>query len=266
MHNTTVRIASKLYFDLWKKGNSVAGLSGDKLIAVYCMLKHHRNNKIKYFAHKANNNKTVSDYALLRKQTPLSLSVLKKYVPVLIDMGLCHFDNGDFVLLGGEKTKELYNSYKLVPVKIGENLSTTICYVMGVRIFAEHKEQTAQIKRKKHRSELLRQGVNPKNLKQYKSAQKVLKKYGKETIIDKVILSNEGYALLKDETRDNKSKGQYWKKKLINSNIIKTERRYLPLQEVPYSELLNNKYYNKYVYRRGWVCEELISSFSPILP
>jgi hypothetical protein len=122
MNKKVARISSKLYFDLYQKG-------GDKLIAVYVILKTSRNGEIKYYSHKSKNNKFVGGFSLLRSKTNLTLHSIKKYVPILIDMGLCFIDkNGDFVMIGNEKIKDLYNSRKLVPINIGVNLSETSLY------------------------------------------------------------------------------------------------------------------------------------------
>lgn len=213
------RISSKLYFALFQKG-------GDKLISVYSILKTSREGKSHYLSYKSKNNKTVSGYALLRSQTNLSLNTIKKYVPILIDMGLCSIDSdGNVLLLGNRKTKEIYGN-KLVPIQIGINLTKTAYNCMIVRLKSAEKQQLHQISVKNHRSELLRQGKNPKNLKQYQQAKKLIKKLGtsKIEVNSNVVLSLQGYATLKDGTKDNKSKGSYWKKIMKNNCGLKTKR------------------------------------------
>ena len=165
MEKRIARLNSRLYFDLLVRG-------GDKLIAVYSILKTSRNGEVKYYAYKSKNNKFVSGYALLRAKTSLTLHIIEKYVPMLIDMGLCFIDkNGDFVLLGNDKTNELYNSRKLVPVTIGANITETVLFSFAVRSFSAEKKQQTEINKKLTRSEVISQGANPRNLKEYKKTQ-----------------------------------------------------------------------------------------------
>lgn len=262
MNKKIVRISSRLYFDLFQRG-------GDKLIAVYCTIKSSREFD-KYYSYTSKNNKILCGYSLLRAKTTLTLHVIKSYVPILIDMGLCSIiDNGDFYILGGEKIKELYDSKKLVPILIGSNLNNTADNVMSVRLHAEHNEQQRQINKKQYRSELLKQASNPTNYKLFKKAQRLLKKLGEEkiTIVDTVVLSNQGYALLKNGSEDKKSMGGYWKSKLVKKGIITSERRFKKLQKMTYSEYLTYKSFysnNKAVFKNGFLCEEQIASLSPI--
>lgn len=258
-----VRISSKLYFDLFDKG-------GDRLIAVYSILKSSRNGEIKYYSYKAKNNKFIGGYSLLRAKTNLTLHCIETYVSILIEMGLCYIhSNGDFVVLGGEKIKELYNCKKLVPILIGKNMTDTSYNVMSVRIHSAQKQQEREIKLKQNRSELLKQASNPTNFKLHKKALKAVKKYGKEiTVLDKTVLSNQGYAYLKDGSTDNKSKGAYWKKKLKENGIVKTRRRFTLLGEISYSEYSQLKSSGtknrRLTYVNGNLAEEEVSSFSSV--
>lgn len=259
MDNKIARISSKLYFDLFQKG-------GDRLIAVYSILKTSRESD-KYYSYTAKNNKFVGGYSLLRAKTTLTLHSIEKFVPMLIDMEICRINNnGDFYILGGEKTKELYSSRKLVPIKIGKNLNDTADNAMSVRVFSAKHQQERQIVKKQNRSELLSQLSNPLL---YKKAKRLLKKLdGKEiTILDEVVLSNQGYAYLKNGTEDNKSMGCYWKQKLVKKGIVKSERRYTKKQKMSFVEYItfkNNYPHNKAVYRNGFLCKEEIATLNPI--
>jgi hypothetical protein len=263
MSNSIVRIPSLCYFSLSERG-------GDKLAAVYATLRHFKNGGIKYYAYTAKNNKFVGGYSLLRSKTNLSLSTLHKHVPVLIDMGLCSFHgNGDFVMLGGNKLKELYSSYKLVPILIGENLSKTQSYCIKIKLMSKERQQQKQIEKKKYQSELLKQLTNPTNYKLYKSAKRFVKKNGMEkiTYTDKTILSNQGFAVIIDGTLDNKSKGQYWKSKLIKHGIISSSRRYVLGAKMTHTQYLQLKKFNSknnLVYVKGRVATELVAEFSVI--
>lgn len=262
MSHPIVRIPSKLFYHLSER-------NGDTLVSMYSTLKHFKNGDYKYYAYKAKNNKFVSGYSLLRAKTNLSLSVLKKYVPILIDMGLCSFhDNGDFIMLGGEKTKELYDSYKLVPIQIGKNLTVTKLYCIKVKLISAERQQKRQITKKKNQSELLNQLTNPKSNKLFKAAKKLEKRLGnKIEYTDKTILSNQGFSVIVDGEIDNKSKGQYWKSKLISQEIINSERRYEFGEKMAYGAFLQyKKLYpnNKMVYVKGRIAKELVSGFSVI--
>jgi hypothetical protein len=267
--SVVVRIPSKLYFDLWSTGNSIQGLSGDKLIAVYSILKSYRSGEIKYYSYKSKNNKTVSGLSLLRSKTVLTLSVIEKYVPVLIEMGLCFIDkNGDFVVLGGEKIKELYNSYKLVPIVVGKNLNDTATNCISVRIHAKYDEQKKMISKKQYRSEIILQGLNPRTNKEYRIGKSFYKRFGDFEILDNTVLSNQSYAVLKDDSADNKSKGHYWKNKLKKAGILKTKREFERIKKMSYSFYLGLKasgsLANSVTYVKGYLVEEKISSFTPI--
>lgn len=264
MNKKIARINSRLYFDLFERG-------GDRLIAVYAILKTSRNGEIKYYSYTAKNNKFIGGYSLLRAKTNLTLHTIEKYVPTLMEMGLCFIDNnGDFVMLGNEKVKELYNNRKLVPIVIGKNITETAYNVVSVRLFSAEKQQLKQIEVKQNRSELLKQASNPSNPKLYKKAKRALKKYeGVDlTVIDKTVLSNQGFAVLKDGTVNNKSKGAYWKKVLKRNGVVKTNRRFEPICEMPYAEYLQikNSGYKakKHTFNNGFLSEELVSSFSSI--
>jgi len=259
MCNKTARISSKLYSALFKEG-------GDKLISVYGTLKTSRNGDVKYYAYTAKNNKFISGYSLLRAKTNLTLHSIQKYVPVLINMGLCFIDkNGDFVLVGNEKLKQKYNR-KLVPVKIGTNLVNTAYNSLAVRTFSAEKNQKTQIEKKQTRSEIIAYGS--KKLSKYYD-----KKYGHNLEVnEKTVLSLQGFGDLKhgedNLIGDIKSSGAYYKRKLREKGIIKTKREFKNLKKATYSEYLNMKKYfnigNRIIYKNGWIVEEQISSFSVV--
>lgn len=268
------RIPSQLYFDLWTKGNEIPSLTGDKLIAVYSILKFYRDNGIKYYAYKSKNNKNISGYALLRAKTNISLHTIEKYVPVLIEMGLCFIDNnGDFVLLGNQKTKDLYSSYKLVPIVIGKNVIETALNVMSVILFSAQKEQKNQYKKKLTRSEQLKQGADPKNSKQYKKYKAILKQFGEVTNLnEKTVLSNEGFSVIKHGKENNiknlKSNGCYWKRRFKSVGLVKTKRVFEKIQAMTRLQYLELKKLGllerKFTYVDGFLVEEKVSSFSAI--
>ncbi|MBC7525228.1 MAG: hypothetical protein H7239_12415 [Flavobacterium sp.] len=259
---STFRIPSKLYFELYQKG-------GDKLIATYSVLKQSRNKEKQYFSFTSKNNKKVSGYSLLRNKTNISLHTLKKYIPTLINAGLCSFnDIGDFILLGNSKTKELYSSHKLVPIIIGKNLVHTAYNSMAVRLYSSEAKQLRQIEIKRNQSELLKRKDNPRSLKELKAIRKILKNENRnDFFIDKSVLSLQSYAYIKDNS-NSKAKGYYWKNKLKQKNIIVSKRRFNNIKQMTLKEFLflksNSKIPKLFLYRSGWLVEEIVSEFNTI--
>lgn len=262
MNYKIVRLPSKLYRHLYVEG-------GDKLIAVYSILKSSKGKSDKYYAYKSRNNKYVAGFSLLRSKTNLSLTVIKKYVPVLIDMGLCSINEfGDVCILGNNKSNEIYGNKKIVPVRLGKNLTETSYNAMSVRLHSEERQQMHQIEIKTHRRDLIKQMDNPRSLKDLQKAKRIVKKHGLEiNVTECVVLSNQGYAYLKDGT-DGKHKGAYWKKKLKQSGIITTRRRFERVKKMSFTEYKQYKKYSIYspttTYRYGWMVEEIVSSFSSV--
>ena len=259
-----VRIPSRLYHDLFMKGD-------DKLVAVYCILKDCKGRKAKFTSHKSKNNKTVSHYGLLRKETPISLINLKKYIPVLIEMGLLNFEpNGDVTLIGNEASKEMYDSYKLVPIEVVNSVFQTAYRAMLVRAHSKQKSQQKEIFRKQQISVHTQRCADPISNQELRESKKFLRRNGKASeIITDVVLSNIGYAGLKVSDRNarvTKQKGFYWKSKLKSSGLIRTERRFKKECQLSFSEFItgkNNKLFERHhVYKDGYLQKELVSLMS----
>lgn len=264
------RIPSRVYFELFQTATSNF-VDPDKVIACYSIIKTSRE-KEKYLAYTAKNNKFVGGYALLRKETNLSLNSLKKYVPSIIDAGLiCFEDNGDVSVLGNNKLKTQYENEKLVPIQILGTLSKTAKSSFNVRLHSAKKQQEALIKKKRHQRELLMQVSNPTNYKKYKEAQRFVRKNGTKDIqlIDKVVLSNEGYCKLKFGEANNKSKGHYWKSTMKELGFIKTKRNFKKIKKMSFGEYklfksqCDDLIRNRFTYFRGHLVEEQISEIMP---
>ena len=257
----TYRPPSKLYYDLYQNG-------GDKLIAVYSMLKISRNKEVQYFSFTSKNNKTVSGYSLLRNKTNLTLHSLKKYIPVLIKMELCHFNaKGDFILLGNNKTKDLYSSYKLVPIIIGKNLVHTAYNSTAVRFHSNEQKQIKKIQKNIDQRVLKCKQNNPSNLKELKAINRLLKVEKKGFENDVTILSICGFSRLKDGT-SSKSKGNYWKRKLISKNLVESKNRFEVIKKMSfneYSSLKSNVGLSyKHCYKNGCLVLKLVCGFKTI--
>lgn len=264
------RIPSRLYHSLYEKASEV-GLDPDKLISAYIIVKKSRTSE-KYLAYTSNNNKYVGGYSLLRKETPLSIHVLKKYLPYIIELDLIKFmDNGDVYIKGTNKLKNEYNG-KLIPIEILDSFSKTAKSSLCVRLHSSKKNQLRAIKRKKHQRELLLQLRNPKSHKVYKKAKAYVKKHGEEApeINDKVILSTKGYSELKGGTSENpKSRGEYYRNSLKELGLIKSKRSFKIIKKTTYEEYRQFKQncdelkLGKYTYFKGNICEELPSYLIP---
>lgn len=257
-----IRIPSLLYRALYERG-------GDKLIATYCILKKSRTSE-KYLSYKAKNNKKVSGYSLLRRETNISLHSLKRYVPELIKLKIAWFDdNGDFVLLGNEKTKKIFQSYKLAPICIGKNLIETSHYAVSVRIHSEIRQQERMIAKKQDQRDLQRLY---RKLDQYpnmiidgKTRKKLAKlQLNDIELTDKPVISNKGYALIKNGVRNNKPMGVYWKRVLKRKGVVSSSRRFRLIRPIDHFDYLSLKgsgdLNRKLTYFRGHLAEELVAT------
>ena len=244
-------INSQLYSLLYEEG-------GDCLIAVYSILKFYKRGE-KY---------KKSGYKNLKNITKLSITTLKSHIPTLIKLGLCKFENGDFILTGNRTINNTYknksNKLKFVPIQIGTYKETQL-YSFRVRIMKMEQTQKNKIDYNTNRSRIITALANGKFINKWES--KILKskkKYTEEAKqTDKIVLSNQGYYLLKSGKRNGKASGNYWKQKLIAAKIIKTRRvqdkKYVCSKEVFESM---PKYNPKLFHFMGCVYEEKISEFT----
>lgn len=271
MDKQIVRIPSRLYFDLFSIG-------GDKMLAVFAILKANSDNS-RYYAYKGRNNKITSKYGLLRAKTNISLSVLEKYVPQLIELHLCKFDEqGNFIMKGAKLLRESYNykfkegkkvydnSVKMIPLVIGETFIETSYNMASPRFHSLKDKQEKQINSKKKLCELQSQGANTTNITKYKAYKSALRKgkFDNLHLTENVVLSNQGYAKLKDNSIDNKSKGEYWKQVYIKKGLVKSERNFEKVQKMSFAEYQIFKKLNdfnpKLTYFQGYLVISLVSS------
>ena len=244
------------------------GLDPYKLVATYAILKTSRNGNIKYRSYTSKNNKKVSGYGLLRKETGLSLHTLKKYTPVLIALKLASFDdNGDFILLGNRKTKQLTEkrTNKLAPITIGKNLTETRYSVMKIFLHSKQKRIHFCKDRKHTRREIIK--GNPKNKKESSLYKKMIKnpnKYGLDNYNDNCVLSNMGYSKLLFDEEDNKQLGSYYKSIFRERGLIRSNRQFKSVRSMSRGEYLrtvDRKKSPKMSWRRGELVEELVATF-----
>lgn len=249
----TVRIPSRIYFQLLEKG-------GDKLISVFCTLKAQRKGK-KYYSYTANNNKFVSHYSLLRQKTSLSLSVINKYVPMLIDMGFVVLeDNGNVSVIGNNKLKKLdtRNNTKLVPIKVFNKYKKTELYSYYVRIHSNEKSQKNIINKKLQRSEIIKKC--PSTYIEKQNYKRVVETFGKEIgLTENVMISNAYFSEIKNPNKPiSVSKGNYLKDKLCNEGILFKKRQFKRIEKMSYKQFKNRNVQKKNItYFNGYMVKEL---------
>ena len=285
MEETVIKLPSLLYSELFQLG-------GDKLIAVFCILKneciHGRFN-----SYVSGNKVKVEGINLLRKETNLSLSVLNKYVPMLIELGLVKINaKGGAEVMGNNRLRDIYcapdtytdskgrtrvnskaGTVKLVPVVISDKFLDTSYNAASVRLHSSERKQQRTSAFKTRQLQLVKAFYrNDPSLTagERKKAQKIILKLGenKISITNESVMSLQGYAKLKDGSKNNKSKGQYVKKKLLEKGLITVTRRFKPIREISFSEykfLKENKVLSRNnTYKEGRLLEEIVSEFRPI--
>src|SRR5690606_22143865 len=116
-----------------KKGSD-NGVNPYTLIGIYATLLHKRNASHCYKTIKnKSNGKITKGYRLLARESGFSLTALKKYVPLLIEEGLCDFTiNGGFFMVGANKINKIYKTNKKVCIKVGGSLTDLKTSVMSV--------------------------------------------------------------------------------------------------------------------------------------
>lgn len=261
-----VRLNNILYSELFEVG-------GDKLISLYVTLKAVKNRRIKIRAYKSSKGHKIERYGLLRKETNLSLSILKKYLPQLMRMGLCWFDskNGDFIMLGNNKVNKEYKRKKrrkIVRVRVGNNFKETQLYSYLLRLKTKQLQQEKRAVVKANRKNLVTKFEKGYYLSSDDRARvkRILdKNLPFDNILDKSVLSHAGFAKLKTGEVNYSSKGQYWRTKLVKCGLIKTTIRREFIVEMPYKHFLKFKYSdNSLVYENGKMYKNLPSEFKVI--
>lgn len=249
-----VNINSILYSEL-------LALGGDSAVACFVLIKNRRGKNGKIFKEGKR-----SIYHTLKEKTNLSITTLKRYIKVMIELGVCFFDSvGNFCFLGGNKINKKYNKKKQVRVEVGTFQQTKL-FSFRVRIYTMERLQKNAIDRKyKQKNIIARMSKGYFTSKQERNFLKSCDNKGK-TVEDynaKTILSNQGYSKLKHGTERSKSSGYFWKKKLVNAKLIQVERRFKFLRKGTKLDYLENRKFDRtIVYKNGRIFKELIPSFS----
>jgi len=273
-----IRMPSTLYHNLFVKG-------GDRAIAVYALLRASRGREEFFRAYKASNNKMVKGYYLLATKVNISRKTLEKYVPILIELGLCKFDEqGNFYMTGTRKLNEMFigknGKVKLVPVQVGNSIIDTQLNSQIIRFHSLANAQLREIYKKKERKELLmhleRAEKDPSysiTTEEFKKARRLKKKYGKVAdlkLTEEIVLSLLKVAEIIGNGTVSKERGAYYKKKLIKAYLLSFRRRFSVLTDVyiPKATFLSLKYNGDFPSNTFWVdgmaVLELVSAFRPL--
>lgn len=247
------------------------GHNGQGLSAVYATLLATRNAIHCHSFYKNSNNKRTSGYRLLAKNSGLSINTLKKYVPDLIELGLCRFtDNGSLLMTG---KKKLSKKKKFVKVIIGRNLAETKNYVNGIIICGNIRNQRTLIDKKITLSIILCKlakdiPLTKKECRLYKNAVKNgginlhdLKK------VENTVLSNSRISdLITHNLSQSPSLGTYYRKKFVENGQILSRRRFKRVVDHKMSWehfiSIRKSLYDNYgfvTYRKGYVVQPIAS-------
>lgn len=252
---------------------------GQSLVGVYAMLLKGRNGYHCYNPIVNKNNKVTTGIRLLSRQSNISITALKTHLPTIIEMGLgWYMNNGGFILLGEQKIKHKFHSYKKVPVRIGKNLRETKGNVNAVMIIANAYSQVSQIDKKITLNKLLRQEAKGK-FPLTKGQISILKRAKADENVDlanlnkveNIVLSNQGISNLitgseRDLNPNSVSHGGYWRKVLQKRGFIHSRRRYKTIwaKKISYTEFLSMRNYFKELhgfvtYKNGRVVKPIVS-------
>lgn len=257
-----------LYSKLFKAGID-NGINPDSLISVYCLIKSAKEGKDRIRPIECKNGRKITKYRLLHKVTGLSEKTLKKYVPYLIEEGVFNFSkDGSAYLKGNTKTAKEYKRSKTIKLTVEPKLSDMNLNVYFVRIKAKERRQINIIDKNNSKIKTMSRFKAGKYvpLKEQKWALKQIQEGKLEKINhDKVVLSNEGYYLLKKGINDKKSAGNYWKNKLRKAEKIYTRRNNKFIKRCTKTEYFACKIVTKNPrlnYYNGSMWEETVCEFS----
>lgn len=271
-NNKVVRIDSK-------QCNKMLEVGGTTLVAIYAELKAFRNSEERYkpIKHKSNN-KVSTGYTLLSKCTGISKVTLKKYVPMLIELGLAYFDQNNGALhLNGYKKIAISKTKKLLPVAIRSSLTETKASVQFILLNSNREAQIKSAIKKQTLKDQLKRSLSPSGIiskrvyrKLCNLREKGITKPSQIKVVKDVILSNQGFASILTQNSTSKSNGHYLKKKFSSLGLIETRRRFKDIlgRQISFDEYLNWRYIAKQggvdvsriTWRKGRVVEELVSS------
>lgn len=255
-------INSQLYHKLFTEG-------GDRLVAVYCMLRATKGSR-DYIR----STDKLKGHSLLRKETGMAVKTLKKYVSKLESLNLCRFTkDGSFSMTGRIKinqeytTQSKYYKHKFVRVVVGKSIADTALNSYKIRLHA--LEST--LKRRIDREAKLRNIFARKEAGLYLHHREyTLWKEStlpeKHTYIsEQPQLSIKGFGKMKTGNWDELYKGQYWKKKVVNSGFIKTRRYSIFIRKCSrkeFEELSWSPDLRKLNHYKGGLYQETTSIFS----
>lgn len=191
------------YNELYRRG-------GDSLVALFCHLRIGKGDR--QWIKPRGREGTLKT---LERISGVSRNTLKRYVPVLIDMGFVYVQgNGRIEVRGRRWSKKRFKGkFKLVPVYLGKNFTETKAMSGYVRVRSNIDNQQKQIDKKIKRIERLMQA--PKRNKRSLDEVRVRKT---------TTLSNQGFADLLKGLGRSKNTGKYHKQKLIKFGLLSQVR------------------------------------------
>ncbi len=265
----TVTINSKLYSTLYNEGIE-RGINADTLISVYCKIKLAKQGKDRIRPIKTESGRIIKYYRLLHRTTNISEKTLKKYIPILEELKIFNFSkDGSCYIKGNDKTNKEFKLRKTIRIKVEKTISDTNLNVFFVRIKAKEKRIQTAIDRTNSKIKVMSRLEGNLYIPK-KDIKKALKWYSEGVTVDKlkshhnkVVLSNQGFYLLKNEIEDKKSAGYYHKNKLESAGKIKTRRNSIQLKKCSKEEFNTIKYRNRRIsLYKGYLWEETIAEFT----
>lgn len=230
MIQTNSYISGKAYGVLFEKG-------GDDLVAFYMqLLKARKDLGVSHFcSYKTSKNRIISGVGVIRSKAKVSKSVIDRLLPMLIELEFAvKTEQGHVILHGVDKiNKRLYGTkdVKYVPFKTTTYKENKL-YSYFVRIASLEDAQKKAYSKKRDIEKNINLVESEKvSFANYKKCIRDYKRFQKNPdiisgMMENVVLSNQGYAMYKDLTADNKSKGVYWKRKLTSEGLVSSKRRW----------------------------------------
>ncbi len=270
--SNSININAKVYALLFNKGVEL-GVDSDRLIATYIKIKQ-TNKQENLISYTASNNKFVGGLPLIKKATGLSLSSLQLYAPILADAGLLSLElNGDVRVKGNNKINKEYKSTKSIKLAVSNKLAELKLAIYFVRVKAAEKSQKKEIQKKEFKiNTISKLQKNQYLTKPELRMMKKLEKKGitlsslKQSLATETVLSNDGFGKLKKDKENNKNTGSYFKRRLEAAKLVTIKQRFNKIKKCSYTEYIQVKksldYQPNLRYVKGWLCEQLISSFS----
>lgn len=245
-------------------------IDGYGLAATYAILLSSRNRGHCFAYHQNSNNKFTKGYRMLALHSGLSMHTLKKYVPRLVEMGLCRFTRNGSLLMRGRRS---LGTRKSIRIQLGNNLAEVKTFIKGIPVLANIRAQRSMSDKKVTLKIIISKvkrdiPLTKRELKIYKAAQKNprldLENLNK---VENTILSNKRISeLVTYNQSQSPSLGTYYRKKFHQNGQMVSRRRYKRVidHRMSHGEFMNirKSLYDNYgfvTYRKGYVVRPIAS-------